>query len=91
MNQTILNAFVWAFYFFIFRATLIFIGKMFYRSIFKKRIEQYQKYLQVLEYIEDKIMYEFDVIKLTVAEIKIDKIKERYKRNRKQSLNSQNK
>ena len=61
---------------------------MFYRSIFKKRIEQAQKDLQVLEEIEDKIMYECDVIKLTVAEIKIDKIKERYKRNRKQSLNS---
>lgn len=88
MRHIILDAFIWAFAFFIFKQILNLIGKIVYRNVFKKRIEQAQKDLQVLEEIEDKIMYECDVIKLTVAEIKIDKIKERYKRNRKQSLNS---
>ena len=88
MRHIILNAFTWAFSFFASKQILNLIGKIVYRNVFKKRIEQAQKDLQVLEEIEDKIMYECDVIKLTVAEIKIDKIKERYKRNRKQSLNS---
>lgn len=91
MRHIILDAFTWAFAFFASKQILNLIGKIVYRNVFKKRIEQAQRDLQVLEEIEDKIMYECDVIKLTVAEIKIDKIKERYKRNRKQSLNSQNK
>lgn len=88
MRRIILDAFIWAFAFFASKQILNLVGRIVYRNVFKKRIEQAQKDLQVLEEIEDKIMYECDVIKLTVAEIKIDKIKERYKRNRKQSLNS---